>query len=353
MKNTKKANLSLFDLDPNTMICLYQINLRDKGNYLFHAGENGYAKNITFNNQDYDYTPIKVEGFEMHGDGRLPRPKMTFSNHKGNVSIKLGYFNDFINYKVTRIKTFLKYLDNVNFPNQVNPFAEPDPDASFAEDVFYVNHKVKETDELVEFELVSLLELETASIPARKMYSNTCQWKYRSVNGCGYMGKPIADKKNKRFVKTDRRGAPVGYSGDMVGDDTYFERQDVSIDRNFDASSDITVFKIWSAQETYNRGSVVKIVPFDHDSELNPASIYVCINDNVTSHPVRDSENWVLDECDRTVCGCRLRYSTAAKQTGGCVRNTKVREDSDNYWTEEDEGLPFGGFPGIDPYEFK
>jgi len=36
MKNTSKANTSLFDLDPSTMICLYRIDLKDKGNYLFH-----------------------------------------------------------------------------------------------------------------------------------------------------------------------------------------------------------------------------------------------------------------------------------------------------------------------------
>ena len=49
MKNTSKANTSLFDLDPSTMICLYKVDLKDKGNYLFHAGENGYQNKLVFN----------------------------------------------------------------------------------------------------------------------------------------------------------------------------------------------------------------------------------------------------------------------------------------------------------------
>ena len=31
----------------------------------------------------------------MHGDGKLPRPKLTFSNQNGNISMRLGVFKDF------------------------------------------------------------------------------------------------------------------------------------------------------------------------------------------------------------------------------------------------------------------
>lgn len=344
MKNTSKANTSLFDLDPSTMICLYKVDLKDKGNYLFHAGENGYQNKLVFNSQDYDYFPIKVEGFEMHGDGRLPRPKMTFSNHKGNISMKLAYFNDFTNYKVTRIKTFVKYLDSVNFPNDVNPHADPDPDASFAEDVFYINQKVKEDDNIVEFELVSLLELQNANIPARTMYSNNCPWVYRSTIGCGYRGKPVSDDKNKRFV-------PSGYRGQMVGSEVYFSGEDIA--GEFGARDENGLYQDWANTGVYNKGDVVKLIPFSSDPELTPVGIYVCLSDDVRSNPVLDRQNWVKDDCDKTLCGCRLRFSDDATGAGGGVRLHENKEGSDNFWAESEEGLPFGGFPGIDPYDFK
>ena len=169
MKNTSKINKEIFATEPSTVVLLYVVDLKDQGEYRFHAGENGYNNPIIFNEKEYNYYPIKVEGFEMHGDGKLPRPKLTFSNQNGNISMRLGVFKDFINYKVTRIKTFVRYIDDVNFPNNVNPHADPDPDSSFVEDVFYVNQKTKEDDNVVEFELVSLLELQNANIPARTM----------------------------------------------------------------------------------------------------------------------------------------------------------------------------------------
>lgn len=344
MRNTDKFNSILFDADPSAIICLYKVDLKDKGNYLFHAGENGYQEKIVFNSQDYDYFPIKVEGFEMHGDGRLPRPKMTFSNHKGNVSMKLPYFNDFTNYKVTRIKTFVKYLDGVNFPNDKNPHADPDPDVSFAEDVFYINQKVKEDDNIVEFELVSILELQNANVPARTMYSNNCPWVYRSSIGCGYRGKPISDDKNKRFV-------PSGYNGQMVGQEVYFESSEIN--GEFAAKDQGGVYQDWQNTETYNKGDVVRIISFSSDPELTPVSLYVCLNDDTRSNPVLDRKNWVKDDCSKTLCGCRLRFSDDAIDAGGGLRLQENKEGSDNFWTEGEEGLPFGGFPGIDPYDFK
>ena len=346
MRNTDTYNREILEIEPSTVVCLYNINLRDKGRYLFHAGENGYHKEIVFNGEKYDYFPIKVEGFEMHGDGKLPRPKMTFSNHQGNISLRLGVFKDFINYKVTRIKTFVKYLDAENFPSGVNPHAEPDPDVSFSEDIFFVNQKTKEDDNIVEFELVSLLELQNASIPARTMYSNYCGWQYRSNIGCGYRGRPISDQKNKRFV-------PSGYSGQMIGEETYFSGE--FLEQNDFASAPSPVYPEWERASIYNSGDVVRMVSFDGDKDIYPESVYVCIENNVRSNPIGDTERWVLDDCDKTLCGCRLRFSELATGAGGGRRMNAQNKDmfTSVEWTESGNGLPYGGFPGIDPYEYK
>lgn len=339
MKNTSKINKEIFATEPSTVVLLYVVDLKDQGEYRFHAGENGYNNPIIFNEKEYNYYPIKVEGFEMHGDGKLPRPKLTFSNQNGNISMRLGVFKDFINYKVTRIKTFVRYIDDVNFPNNVNPHADPDPDSSFVEDVFYVNQKTKEDDNVVEFELVSLLELQNANIPARTMYSNYCGWQYRSEIGCGYKGKPISDQKNKRFV-------PSGFTGQMVGEEVYIEQP------NGDFGGAET--GDWTRNQVYNKGDVVKVEPLDEDREIYPVNIYVCLNDNIRSNPIRDTENWRLDDCDKTLCGCRLRFSPEATGAGGCLRlNFKNKLGDPIAWKEIDKGLPYGGFPGIDPYEFK
>ena len=341
MRNPAKVIATLFDLEPSTIISLFKIDLKEKGQYLFHAGENGYEQKLVFNGESYDFFPIKADGFEIQGDGRLPRPKLTMSNHQGMISLRLNYFDDFINYKVTRIKTFVKYLDNVNFPKGVNPHAEPDPDATFTEDVYFVNQKTREDDNAVEFELVSVLELQNADVPARKIYSNHCPWMYRSVEGCCYNGKPIADNKNKRFV-------PSGYAGPQVGGEVYFSGKFATTE--FAAGGN---YQEWGVENTYSEGDVVKVTPFDGDSQLNPPSIYVCTHNGVQSNPKYDIQNWALDECDRTTCGCRLRFSDAATGAGGGSRYSTYSSNKDGLWTESDEGLPFGGFPGVDPYSYK
>lgn len=335
---------TLFEVDPSAIISLYQIDLKEKGKYLFHAGENGYKNKIIFDSLAYDFFPIQAEGFEIKGDGRLPRPKLVLSNHGGVISMRLNYFKDFINYKVTRIKTFVKYLDNANFPNNLNPHSEPDPEAAFEQDVFFINQKTKEDDSIVEFELVSLLELQNANIPNRTVYSNHCSWQYRGDIGCGYKGKPIADEKNVRFV-------PSGYNGAMVGEEVYFGSEFNS--EEFAPLNSNQSYNDWDINITYNKGDVVKTVPFDYDSSLNPIAIYVCIQDGVKSNPIFDKESWRLDECDRTLCGCRLRFADSATGAGGGMRTSTNANSQDAFWTESEEGLPFGGFPGVDPYDFK
>ena len=338
MRDTDTFNREILEIEQSSTICLYEINLRDRGEYLFHAGENGYHNEIIFNGKRYEYFPIKVEGFEMHGDGRLPRPKMTFSNHQGAISIRLNTFNDFINYKVTRIKTFIKYLDANNFPNEVNPHADPDPDVSFSEDVFFVNEKTNENDKTIEFELVSLLELQNAQIPSRTMYSNYCGWQYRSNIGCKYRGKPMASAKNKKFLAS-------GYDGPAIGSESYFEYENEEFAVKNEGAPD---YDKWDISTTYNKGDVVSVSHFNSDKDIEPIDIYVCIKENTRSNPEMDTERWVLDDCDKTLCGCRLRFSEESLKSGGGIRGS-----SDEGHTELGKGLPFGGFPGIDPYEFK
>jgi len=341
MKSRAKVIATTFEnADPSAIISLFKVDLKERGEYRFHAGENGYGKKIVFNNQAYEFFPIRAEGFEVHGDGTLPRPKLTLSNHQGAISLRLNTFDDFINYKVTRIKTFVKYLDDINFPNGSNPHAEPDPEATFSEDIFFVNQKTREDDNIVEFELVSVLELQNANVPARTVYSNHCPWRYRSTIGCCYTGAPIADDKNKRFV-------PSGYQGGDVGSDVYFPSEFGS--KKFGGATPI--YPEWSVSTTYDKGDIVALTPVDNDAETNPAGIYVCTKDNVKSNPRYDSQSWVMDDCSRNLYGCRLRFADAATGAGGGGRY--LHYGGDGFWTESEEGLPFGGFPGVDPYEYK
>jgi phage-related protein len=180
--------------------------------YRFHAGSNnleGYG-NIFWKNNEYLHLPIEADGFEYNGQGQLPRPKIRVSNLSGTITaILLTLPNGLEGAKLTRLRTLARYLDPINFPpsggalltednfyllmedggrillESIN--ASADEAAEFPQEIFYIDRKTAETRDVVEFEMVSAMDLAGVRAPKRQCIGNICQWRYRS-NECGYNG---------------------------------------------------------------------------------------------------------------------------------------------------------------------
>lgn len=188
--STQAHNTSILDLEPDTIIELYELDLGETdGIYRFHPGKNN-KKNIMLTDesgvlQTYYPLPIQTDGFESKGDGSLPRPKILFANPNGVISDAIKNRNDLIGNFLVRKRIFLKFLDNENFPDNYNPFAIPDPESRFDDDTYIINRKVQENKFYVEFELISPLEFEDVKVPSRLMIANYCPWSYRGP-GCLY-----------------------------------------------------------------------------------------------------------------------------------------------------------------------
>jgi len=278
----------IFDLEPSTMVILYELVLKGYGSsYYFHAGENGYTNEIVFQGNNYYYIPIKAEGFNS-SDTSLPRPTLTADNTDSFFSLKTRFFKDFIGYTFKRTRTFVKFLHGDNFPNDTNPFGSP-TEVSFPVEKYVINKKVVENQNVIQFELTSPLEKESAFIPNRKVVYNTCQWQYRHSIGCGYSDIPVTDGKGNLLDFT-ATGTPI------------------------------TEFNI---TDTYNSGEYV-VVPAEAGS-IHPDRVFVCVQDGtIGKEPKNDKTSWILDACPKNISGCRARFGA----------------------TENINGLPFGGFPG-------
>ena len=282
----------IFENQPSALISLFSLDLKDAGGkaYRFHAGENGYTTDIIWDGETYYYIPISMQGFDYSTES-MPRPKLTFDNTDSFMSLKTRYFENFVGYNIYRIRTFVKYLDKENFPNNTNPFGTEDATAHFPKEKFIINKKTIENQNIVEFELSSPLEHEEAEIPNRKIVYNVCQWTYRSPIGCGYAGGPKTDSKDNTLSVVSDQG-------------------------------------VWAAG-AYNSGDWVKIVP---NSSENPASApdryFVCQKDGTATNPLIDRSGWMADECSKNISGCRFRFGL----------------------NESTQGLPFGAFPGTEKY---
>jgi lambda family phage minor tail protein L len=180
-------------LDPGTIVEFYELDTTDIGGDgidRFHAGVNALGNDIVWNGNTYTKYPIVATGFEANGQGQNPRPTVQVSNIGGILGAAANQLEDLLNAKFTRIRTFARYLDAVNFPGGVNPDA--DPNAEIDRQVFYIDRKASENKLFIEFELAAACDLVGVRIPLRQVIANVCQSKYRGSE-CGYAGGAVAD----------------------------------------------------------------------------------------------------------------------------------------------------------------
>lgn len=174
-------------LQPDAIIELFMVDATNlnAGILRFHAGTNQLRQNIFWQGNEYVRYPIQATGFQYSASGPAPRPHLVVSNFMSAITTLLLGSDDLMGAKVYRKRTLKKYLDAVNFTGGVNPSA--DPTTYFPDDIYYIDRKVNETKEAVEFELVSALDLSGVMVPKRQIIQNSCPWKYRGSE-CGYTG---------------------------------------------------------------------------------------------------------------------------------------------------------------------
>ena len=179
-------------INPSSVIELYELELTvglhiPTGNpnnldtvFRFHAGANlNNFGQIIFNGNSYQRVAVKAEGFEDTSTGTIPRPSLTFSNLGGitkdttvmpmsdflNVVNTVTPGNDLLNSKFTRLLPLASALDNANFVGD-NPFGTPSTDR-LQDRIYYIDRKAVENRQVVQFELVSVQDMQNKKIPAR------------------------------------------------------------------------------------------------------------------------------------------------------------------------------------------
>ena len=179
-------------INPSSIIELFELELTvglhiPAGNpnnldtvFRFHAGANlNNFGQIKFNNNLYQRVAVQIEGFEDTGKGTVPRPTLTFRNlggitKDGTVMTMSDFLaivnlttpgNDLLDAKVTRLMPLASALDNDNFVGS-NPFGTPSTDR-LQDRIYFIDRKSVENRQVVQFELVSVLDMQNKRIPAR------------------------------------------------------------------------------------------------------------------------------------------------------------------------------------------
>ena len=170
---------ALQSINPGAIIELFTLTLDSTLHgsstvHRFHNGSNMNANgNIVWAGNSYEKFPIKCEGFDFGSTGTLPRPTISVSNIFGTITTLLQGVNqttignDLNGTKLVRIRTLAKFLDAVNFEGNTNPYGTPDPNAEFPQEIYFLDRKITENRDLVQWEAISALDLVNVKLPKR------------------------------------------------------------------------------------------------------------------------------------------------------------------------------------------
>ena len=154
--------------------------------FRFHSGSNMNSNaEIIWQGNSYQRLPIEFEGAEFTGKGQIPRPTLTVANlggitRSGSVITLTDFLlivnlttphNDLMDAKLTRITTLASELDAANFSSGSNPFGTPSSN-ELPQEIFFIDRKVLESRQVVQFELVGALDQQNVKLPRRQVTRN-------------------------------------------------------------------------------------------------------------------------------------------------------------------------------------
>jgi lambda family phage minor tail protein L len=285
-----KIAQSLLDLEPTAIVELFQLyfdTVDKEDSYIAFHGGSVFQRGIVWQGITYLPIPVETEGFEVNANGELARPKIRVANKDYFVTDLLINNNDLQFAKLIRKRTFVKYLDDINFDGG-NPWSQADASAEISKDTFVISQKTAENKAFVEFELTSPLDLENFEINNRLIMSRYCPWYYRG-NGCNYKGIPIETEDGRSLQVLN----PATWNSSqewkintpyLSGQATYLENKKITIAKPYPADDNVSEFaKIWYVCQQ------------NHTSELD-------------KKPDTNENFWLRDGCNKKLDGCRKRF---------------------------------------------
>jgi len=154
---------------------------------LFCNWQETNGSSVLFGGNFYVPLPYEKSGFAISNEGVLPNPTITVSNVGLGPTTQINAFDDLLGAKVIRRRVLAKHLDNGS---------QPDVNARWPDETWFVQRKVAENKLFVTFELSTPFDLDGVTLPKRRALRYACPWVYRSTE-CGYTGGPVANAKDQ------------------------------------------------------------------------------------------------------------------------------------------------------------
>lgn len=327
----KNVAAETFSLNPSAMITLFEIDVSNLGFnmgiisntevqlqqntlFRFHNNINLTTNTIFWQGKSYIAAPIQAIDFEMNVRGNAATPKLSMTVSDEGIPLisifkqrLLQFGNDIAGAKVTRIRTYSRFLDVVNFVNN-NPPQNfyPDPNAELPRDVYFIDRKSSENKNHLEYELAPLFETEGIKLPGRIVSQDRCQFFYRG-QGCNY--------EYSTRIDPIHDNASLPPSAPPMANLLNEKFSDLITNTAFTDKGEYNLGQIYSKGDfcfIYNRGiKYYFISTIDGNGSIPP-----------------NQPAWLEDQCSKSVLGCVLRWQNIGSGTipfGGFVSTNRFK----------------------------
>ncbi len=320
----------LLNLSPTSLITLFEIDVSDLGFnagtisqtevslgintiFRFHSNINLTLSSLFWQGNEYIAAPIEAQGFETNLKGSPPIPTLSITvSDEGIPQLtilkqRIRELGDIVGAKVTRIRTFARFIDASNFFNQTPPLNyNPDPTQELPRDIWYIDRLANENKTAIQYELSPLFTVEGITLPGRIISENSCPWSYRG-EGCLY---EFANRK----TTIHGNGTLPQYAPPVA----------TSLDEKF---TDLVTGVAFVDKGQYNPGQTYNIGEYTYISNRGLKYYFISTVNNNSSTPPNTS-GWLADECSKRLQGCRLRWNSIGNGI-----------------------LPYGGFPSVNRFQ--
>lgn len=171
-------------------VVLYHIDLSGFGveDFYITGGPDGGAA-ASFGGQLFSPWPVRADGFET-STGKLPTPTFTLANLGGILDPIVEQNSDLVGARLTRIRTYSRYLDGGE---------EPNGDSYLPLDIYEFASLETHDEEVVSWRLSALIDQEGVKLPGRQCVRDYCDHIVRRRVGgefdytgatCPYTGDP-------------------------------------------------------------------------------------------------------------------------------------------------------------------
>lgn len=168
---------------------------------------------ILFDGITYMRFPVQMSDTTISSDGSIDKASLSVANVTREIMYYVEMYNGLVNRKITVKKVFRRFLDliyNINPDGTIETSPNEEADASSFIKEEYIIDSYTANEQIVNFNLDPIINLNVKLPRRRYLDSNSCAFKYKDPETCKYSGSLTKCNKNLSDCKLHNNSINFG-----------------------------------------------------------------------------------------------------------------------------------------------